>query len=811
MPFSWNGNSYSSSGTYPFTLTNAAGCDSIATLNLTVNSIIAPSFSFPISLCSGTPAPVLPASSDNGITGTWSPAVVDNMTTGSYTFTHAAGQCASDTTITITILQPSASTTSITVCAALLPFPWNGNSYPSAGTYTTTLVNVAGCDSIATLNLTVSSTITPIFSFPTSICNGKLAPSLPGTSDNSVIGTWSPSVIDNTTTGTYTFIPNPGQCTSGNTTITVTVLQPSASTTSITTCPALLPFIWNGNSYPSAGTYTVTLTNALGCDSIATLNLAVAAIITPTFSFPTFICSGTPAPILPTTSNEGITGTWSPSVIDNMTTGVYTFIPNPGQCTSGNTTVTVTILQPSASATSMNICAASLPFIWNGNSYPSAGSYTVTLTNATGCDSIATLNLTVSSIITPSFSFPTSICKATAAPLLPGSSDNGITGTWSPAVIDNTTTGTYIFTPNSGQCTSGNTTVTVTVLQPSASTTSITICTKSLPFSWNSNSYPSAGIYSATLTNAAGCDSIATLNLTVTAFIIPSFSFPTSICEGTAAPLLPGISDNNITGTWSPAVIDNTTTGVYTFTPNPGQCTSGNTTVTVTVNNPVAPIFLPIDSVCEGSTPPPTLPATSTNGITGIWNPALINNTTESTYAFTPAAGQCATNAAMTIAVKPLPNPDLGPDKEICQGDTLILTPGIFLSYLWQDNSTADHFAVTQGGIYSVTVTNTCGSNQDEVVILSEECYEYFPNAFTPNGDGKNDYFRILNASNLTDYSLIIYNRWGQIVFETNDYSKGWDGTYKGVPQNTALFVYFCTYKKAGTVVQTKGSVMLIR
>jgi len=141
-----------------------------------------------------------------------------------------------------------------------------------------------------------------------------------------------------------------------------------------------------------------------------------------------------------------------------------------------------------------------------------------------------------------------------------------------------------------------------------------------------------------------------------------------------------------------------------------------------------------------------------------------------------------------------------------------VLTPGTFLSYLWQDNSTADNFIVTKPGIYSVAVSsNTCGSSEAEIEIFNKNCNEYFPSAFTPNGDGKNDYFRILNASNLTNYSLTIYNRWGEIVFQTNDYSKGWDGTVKGQPQSTAVFVYLCRYKKAGNAMLAKGTITLIR
>ena len=138
----WNGNNYNTTGTYQLTLVNNAGCDSIATLNLTV-------------------------------------------------------------------IPTTYSTTDTSICESQLPLVWNGNNYNATGVYQLMLVNVAGCDSVATLNLTVHPT-------------------------------------------TY-------------------------STTDTSICESQLPLTWNGNSYNTAGTYTVTLLNAAACDSIATLNLTVRA------------------------------------------------------------------------------------------------------------------------------------------------------------------------------------------------------------------------------------------------------------------------------------------------------------------------------------------------------------------------------------------------------------------------------------------------------------------------------------------------------------------------------------------------------
>jgi hypothetical protein len=73
---------------------------------------------------------------------------------------------------------------------------------------------------------------------------------------------------------------------------------------------------------------------------------------------------------------------------------------------------------------------------------------------------------------------------------------------------------------------------------------------------------------------------------------------------------------------------------------------------------------------------------------------------------------------------------------------------------------------VKQLGLYSVTVTNACGSANAEVSFTKGICDIYFPTAFTPNGDGKNDYFKILSNTTFEKYNLYVYNSFGQKIFE---------------------------------------------
>lgn len=179
---------------------------------------------------------------------------------------------------------------------------------------------------------------------------------------------------------------------------------------------------------------------------------------------------------------------------------------------------------------------------------------------------------------------------------------------------------------------------------------------------------------------------------------------------------------------------------------------------------------------------------------------------------FTSANG-C--DSIQTINLKVLPDINSNPysDTILCTGDSIVLSPGIFDSYLWQDGSVKNSFVVTHGGAYSVRVTNRCGTALKETMINERTCNIMFPNSFTPNNDGLNDFFRVLNGYNISYYQLMIFNRWGQKVFESNDPKKGWSGTINLFSAPTGVYAWICNYvKKNNTqVVQLKGIVTLLR
>jgi gliding motility-associated-like protein len=88
----------------------------------------------------------------------------------------------------------------------------------------------------------------------------------------------------------------------------------------------------------------------------------------------------------------------------------------------------------------------------------------------------------------------------------------------------------------------------------------------------------------------------------------------------------------------------------------------------------------------------------------------------------------------------------------------------------------------------------------------------FFPSAFTPNQDGKNDIFKPIITGNIKHYEFFIYNRWGQVVFRTTDATKGWDGKFLGKEQNNNVFIWQCSYQFEGEAIRTqKGTVILIK
>ncbi|MBL0310656.1 MAG: gliding motility-associated C-terminal domain-containing protein [Bacteroidetes bacterium] len=212
----------------------------------------------------------------------------------------------------------------------------------------------------------------------------------------------------------------------------------------------------------------------------------------------------------------------------------------------------------------------------------------------------------------------------------------------------------------------------------------------------------------------------------------------------------------------------------------------------------------------------------TTAGGTYLWNNGSINPTNRVTSAgdyMVTVTDPSGCSASDTITVGFGDNNlfvDLGNDRDVCSRGGLVLAPGISnATYRWQDNSTDSFYHVTQTGVYSVTVNNGCGIASDEVrlTIYPDECALLIPTAFSPNNDGMNDLFRAVCRCPTSSFSMKVFNRWGEMVYQTKNILLGWDGVYKEENQPLGVYGYECEYfnyceNKLNTI---SGNVSLLR
>lgn len=606
--WSINGSIYTTSGTYVSTITNAAGCDSTVTLNLTINNSDA--FTTNVNACGNY------LWAENGLTYSMSGIYSVN-------YTNIAG-C--DSIIMLNLSLGQNTTTNVNVAACDSYF-WgaNGTTYTSSGAYTTTLTTLQGCDSIINLNLVINTSSSATQSIVA--CDSYF---------------WSANGNTYFTGGAYfATIPNVSGCDS-LVTLNLTIKNSTESNQSVIECNS---YLWpsNGVTYTSSGTYTSAFVNSIGCDSIVTLNLTLGNdyantdIVTAcddylwavngvtytagglyTASFLTAEgCDSTLNLDLTintsSTASISLTGcdlyTWPLNGNSYASSGIYfATIPNSGGCDSV-VTLNLTIINSTSSSEIVSTCDS---YLWpmTGVTYTASGTYPTTLTNSIGCDSIVTLFLTLdygysaTDVISAcdnytwplngvtytnsgSYSisgFTANGCDSTTFLNLTIVS-NSVTvqnvsscGPYTWALDGNTYTnsGSHIVTvPSSVGCDS-TVTLNLTVNSSSSSSTSLSACES---YFWPASgiTYATSGTYSAVTTNTAGCDSLMTLNLS----ILNAFSNATTL--GACGSYTWGVNGSTYTnsGTYTANYIGaNGCDSIYILNLTIGAPTSSSTSVT---------------------------------------------------------------------------------------------------------------------------------------------------------------------------------------------------------------------------------------
>jgi len=189
-------------------------------------------------------------------------------------------------------------------------------------------------------------------------------------------------------------------------------------------------------------------------------------------------------------------------------------------------------------------------------------------------------------------------------------------------------------------------------------------------------------------------------------------------------------------------------------------------------------------------------------GATYLWNTGANTETitaaTTGNYIVEIDFFGCVAIDTVNINIRPQINVNLGPDTFICPGDQMVIDAGAgYLTYNWiPGGQTTRYLVITQPGTYGLTVTDSNGCVARTSIWIDDFCPSdlYIPNAFTPTGNGINDYF-LAYCENIQEFQMIIYDRWGQKLFESDDITTGWDGTFMGKQCPQGTYVYVVNYK----------------
>ncbi|VXC37164.1 conserved exported hypothetical protein [Flavobacterium sp. 9AF] len=408
----------------------------------------------------------------------------------------------------------------------------------------------------------------------------------------------------------------------------------------------------------------------------------------------------------------------------------------------------------------------------NSNSFTptNIGTYYAEAINANGCPSANRTAVTLEPMPTLTTNGTTTICSGETTSIALNSTNPNITFSWT--VMQNNCTGASNGTGNS-----------ISQMLTSSNNTTGTV------------------IYTIT-PSINGCEGISeniTISVNPTQIIQLSFpNIPLLYCENATAPVLPNTSSNStpINGTWNPSTINTSVLGTTTYTFTPESQTScvqiDPYEITITVANDFSPDFEDELLFCSGATPP-ILQNTAPNGITGTWNPAVIDNNNSGIYIFTPDAGQCAQSQTLQVTVNEATLTDFEYTTTAAFSENQIITvvataTGNYLYQLdagpLQENNVFENVSM---GSHTITVIDTKGCSEEltqEVFIVN---YPYF---FTPNGDGINDTWSIRFENAFPNAIISIFDRYGKLIKQITNNSNGWDGTFNNqdLPANDYWF-----------------------
>lgn len=606
--------------------------------------------------------------------------------------------------------------------------------------------------------------------------------------------------------------------------------------------------------------YTVEASNA-GCNSSPSSTFSNAAQLPATVATvtgPLSYCTGGNTTLTASGGNSYIWADGGGNIIGNtanitVTQGTYgVLVTNSSGCMD---TVIVTVTEQSSLTVNitgtLSYCqggnttitaSGGTGYVWSdaGSSTTAAitvtqGNYSVTATDAAGCTGTASAVVTENTLPTISITGTLNYCPGANTTI----TASGATGyIWNDAGSSTTaaitvTQGTYTVTgTDANGCTAtANATVTENTAPTVTISGSLTYCTGGSStltasggssYVWNTGSATDTvqvtqGTYDVTATDANGCTGTTSAVVSQSANLTVSIAGTLSYCPGSNTTLTASGGSTYLWSDGSTTAAVTATQGAYSVTATDASCTG---TATANVTQTPAPVITISGnlSYCAGT----NTTLTASGGTTYVWNNA--NNTasvtvTQGTYTVTGTDGTCSATATATVTETTLPALNLGGSLTACQDSVVVIDAGNYSTYTWSSGETTPTLATQIAGTYSVTVHDATNcSTTGTVSVTFKSCTPpvepqlFIPTAFSPNGDGLNDLFRAKATENVKRYSMRIYNRWGELVYESTDVNDGWDGMYKGVAQPLSSYVWYAEYtfisggKHTGT-----GNVTLVR
>jgi len=673
--------------------------------------------------------------------------------------------CTALDSVTVTVKPNYTVDADVSICQGNTHTLPDGSVVSSPGTYPVVLAASNGCDSVVITNLTVVSSF--LIQNDVTICQ-----------DDSF---YAGGAYQGTSGAYLDTFPSSGGCDS----IVLTILTVEDTFRLIfneSICEGD-SFFAGGTWQKSSGIYYDSLSTLSGCDSIIVTDLHVVPTVYGQFD--TIICEG--ESIFAGGALQDSSGIYLDTAI-SLTTG----------CDSIHTTY-LTVAEIYSIDRNRRICEGD-SFYVAGGWQKVAGDYLDYYTTSYGCDSLIITHLAVDTVIrtslTPNICFGESYYAGGAV---------------------QTASGTYYDTLTAlGGCDSIVTTI-LTVLDTFIRDVNVPICEGDSFYAggaWQTTD----GVYRDTLASSGGCDSTVITHLAVVRTIYTQID--TTICDGETFYAGGAFQDSSgiyidrsmasggcdSINTTNLTVIKLSVSG-YNVTVCPGE----DTTISV------ADIFASYLWSPGGETTPSITAIPGAYQLT-VWD----TNSCDATADFLVSA-----NDSISLAAVP-------PSDTIIEGESLRIqlvhsSSSTVQNYVWSpaaglncSTPICDRVVITPDDdiTYTVIATDDIGCRDTiEIPITVDTLLEplvYVPNAFTPNGDGVNDAF-LIYGQGFEDFHLLVFNRWGEKLFETHDRNAGWDGTYRGKLCNPGVYVYYVATrfirneKVTGFEKYKKGSVTLIR